>query len=245
MHLQPVTLPEDGVSVTLKLAEALGVVQGDAIEWHIYGNEGWVAGTVAAVYREPVTQGITMTRAHFASLGLPFRATGVLSAETVQQEDGVALEGVASVQSTAESVAGWDDLTEALYTMVYLLIVAAAVLSLVVLYNLGLLSFTEMEREMATLKVMGLTSGRLRNLLLTQNLWFSVIGFALGVPGGIRLIEVIVSFSGDAFDFPVSLSLPNLLISAGFTFGLSIFVNLLFSRKIRKLNMVESLKAME
>jgi putative ABC transport system permease protein len=57
--------------------------------------------------------------------------------------------------------------------MVYLLIAAAALLSDVVFYNIGLLSFTEMEREMATLKVMGLKSAKLRGLLLTQSLWFS------------------------------------------------------------------------
>jgi putative ABC transport system permease protein len=47
--------------------------------------------------------------------------------------------GVDVVQSTADNVSGWEDLTEAMYIMVYLLIAAAAVLSVVVLYNLGLL----------------------------------------------------------------------------------------------------------
>jgi putative ABC transport system permease protein len=71
------------------------------------------------------------------------------------------------------------------------------------------------------------------------------VGFILGVPAGLYLTQVIVSYSGESFDFPVKLHLLDLLISFVFTFGLSIFVNLLFSRKIRKLNMVESLKAME
>jgi putative ABC transport system permease protein len=102
-----------------------------------------------------------------------------------------------------------------------------------------------MEREMATLKVMGLKSGKLRGLLLTQNLWFSAVGFALGVPGGLWLTNIIVTFSGESFDFPISLHLLTLLISFAFTFGLSVLVNLLFSRKIRRLNMVEALKTME
>jgi putative ABC transport system permease protein len=239
--LQPTTLPSDGISFTEKFADLLGVAEGDAIEWHVYGTEGWLSGKVDAVYREPVNQGLAMTREHFESLDQTFRATGVVSAQKVSKKS----DGVESIQSTAEIVAGWDDLTEALYIMVYLLIAAAAVLSIVVLYNLGLLSFTEMEREMATLKVMGLKSGKLRGLLLTQNLWFCVIGFALGIPGGLWLTEYIVSFSGDSFDFPVTLHPDALFLCAAFTFGLSIFVNLLFSRKIRKLNMVESLKAIE
>jgi putative ABC transport system permease protein len=240
-QLRSIALPADGVSISMKIADTLGVRQGDTIEWHIYGVEGWTQSRIAAVYRAPAEQGLTMTRAHLESLGMTFRPTAILSAETAAAQ----LDGVDSVTSTAESMAGWDDLTDAMYTMVYLLIAAASVLSIVVLYNLGLLSFTEMEREMATLKVMGLKSRRLRNLLLTQNLWFSAIGFALGVPGGMQLTKVIVSMSGDSFDFPIYLHGLTLTISFVFTFGLSVLVNLLFSRKIRRLNMVESLKAME
>ena len=241
VHLNPVDLPADGISITLKTAELLGVKQGDYIEWHIYGIEKWIKSKIAAVYREPVNQGITMTRVYFESQGMTFQPTAILSAERVLEN----IEGVDSVQSTADSIAGWNDLTEAMYIMVYLLIIAAAVLSVVVLYNLGLLTFTEMEREMATLKVIGLKSGKLRGLLLTQNLWFSTVGFALGVPGGLWLTNIIVSFSGESFDFPMSPHLLTLLISFAFTFGLSVLVNLLFSRKIRRLNMVESLKAVE
>jgi putative ABC transport system permease protein len=234
-------LPDDGISLTEKFAELLGVSEGDEIEWHVYGNEGWITGKVDAIYREPVNQGITMTREHFESLGQTFHITSIVSAEKVDKK----LAGVETLQSTADISTGWDDLTEAMYIMVYLLIAAAAVLSIVVLYNLGLLSFAEMEREMATLKVLGLKSGKLRGLLFTQNLWFCIIGFLIGIPGGIKLTEVIVSFSGENFDFPVALHTDVLLISTAFTFGISIFVNLLFSRKIKNLNMVESLKAIE
>ncbi|MDR1131501.1 MAG: ABC transporter permease [Oscillospiraceae bacterium] len=238
IHLQPTELPADGVSITRKTANALGVEPGDEIEWHIYGAEGWTQSKIAAIYRDPVNQGLAMTQAHFESLGMVFCPTAILSAEKVTEK----MDGVDSVTSTADSAAGWDDLTEAMYIMVYLLIAAASVLSIVVLYNLGLLSFTEMAREMATLKVMGLKSGKLRGLLLTQNLWFSTVGFVLGVPGGLWLTHIITSFSGDEFDFPISLHPAALLISFAFTFGLSVLVNLLFSRKIRRLNMVEALK---
>ncbi|MDR1272078.1 MAG: ABC transporter permease [Clostridiales Family XIII bacterium] len=241
IDLQPMELPVDGLAITQKMANLLNVKPGDSIEWHMYGTEDWTDSEVAIVYREPVSQGIAMTREYFESLGMDFHPTAIISAEEVTGN----MDGVESIQSTADSAAGWDDLTEAMYVMIYLLIAAAAVLSVVVLYNLGLLAFTEMEREMATLKVIGLKTGKLRGLLLTQNLWFSAAGFILGVPGGLWLSNIIVSFSGDEFDFPISLHTATLLISFAFTFGLSVLVNLLFSRKIRRLNMVESLKAME
>ena len=238
---KPVSLPKDGVSITMRMADVLGVSVGDTIEWHIYGSEKWVESKIAALYRDPTAQGLTMPREVFEDLGYTFKATSIVTAESVKEH----YEGASAVLSTSEIIAGWDDLSESMMLMVYILIIGAAVLSIVVLYNLGLLSFTEMERDMATLKVMGMKTKKLRGLLLTQNMWFSVVGFALGLPCGLWLIKVMTESSGETFDFPVELTIPTLLFSFVITFGLSIFVSLLFSRKIKRLNMVESLKAME
>ncbi|MDR0886670.1 MAG: FtsX-like permease family protein [Clostridiales Family XIII bacterium] len=246
VHFKPIKLPSDGISVTAKMANLLHVEKGDVIEWKIYGSEEWHKSKILAIYREPVSQGISMGRAYLEAQDIPFKATSVLSSEDMKPQTAQPLlDGVDTVLSTADTIAGWNDLTEAMYIMVYVLILAAAVLAIVVLYNLGLLSFTEMEREMATLKVMGLKSGKLRSLLLTQSIWFSVIGFIPGIPCGIGLVILLVNSTGEAFDYPVMLHISTVLISFVFTFGISILVNLLFSRKIRKLNMVESLKAME
>ncbi|MDR2615186.1 MAG: FtsX-like permease family protein [Oscillospiraceae bacterium] len=240
--LRPMSLP-NGIALTAKMADLLGVAAGDELEWRVYGDSAWQKGIIEALCREPAAQGMTVSREHYESQGFAFSPTSVLSADIV--DAGAVIPGVASVALSSEGAEGWDDLTEAMYIMVYLLIAAAAVLSVVVLYNLGLLSFTEMERELATLKVLGFKSGRLRELLLTQNLWFSAVGFLLGVPCGLELIHVIVAFSGDSYDFPIKLTAPTLAVSFVFTFGLSALVNLLFSRKIRGLSMVESLKSAE
>jgi putative ABC transport system permease protein len=241
VNMRGMEFPKDGVSITMKMAQSLNVKQGDTIEWRVYGGDTWLESTVAAIYREPVGQGIAMSRAYYESLGLSYRPTAIITGD----EPSSLPDGVDSITLTKDSVAGWVDLTESMYIMVYLLIIAAAILAVVVLYNLGLLSFTEMERELATLKVMGFKTSALRSLLLTQNLWFSAIGFIIGVPGGLTLTRMIVAFSGDSFDFPVMLGARTLLISLAFTFGLSILVNLMFFGKIRRIDMVESLKAME
>ena len=182
-----------------------------------------------------------MPREVFEELGYTFKATSIVTAEAVSEQ----YDGVSAVLSTSQIIAGWNDLTEAMLTMVYILIAGAAILSIVVLYNLGLLSFTEKERDMATLKVMGMKTKKLRGLLLTQNIWFSVIGFLSGLPCGIWLIKVMTDSSGETFDFPIQLTVTTALFACVITFGLSIFVSLLFSKKIKRLDMVESLKTME
>ena len=238
---KPMTLPINGMSMTMKMADILGVQVGDTVQWHIYGSEKWVETRVTSLNRNPTAQGLSMARAVFEEHGYTFKATSIVTSEVVTTQ----YAGVSAILSTSQIVAGWDELTEAMMTMVFVLIAGAAVLSIVVLYNLGLLSFTEKERDMATLKVMGMKTKKLRGLLLTQNIWFSVIGFILGLPCGIWLIKVMTDSSGETFDFPVQLTISTALFSFLITFGLSVFVSLLFSKKIKHLNMVESLKTIE
>jgi len=237
----PIELPEDGISITMKLAGVLDIDIGDTVRWHIYGSDNWVETEITQLNRNPTSQGLFMSREVFEEFGYEFRATGIVTAETVTAKP----DGVSLVLSTTDIITGWDDLTQAMMTMVFVLIAGAAVLSIVVLYNLGLLSFTENERDMATLKVLGMKTKKLRGLLLTQNIWFSIIGFILGVPCGLLLIRAITDSSGETFDFPVELNAGTAIPSFVITFGLSVFVSLLFSKKIRRLNMVESLKTIE
>lgn len=65
--MEPISLPEDGVSLSAKMAETLDVKQGDTIKWHLYGDEKWIESTIAAIYRDPTTQGLMLYREHFES----------------------------------------------------------------------------------------------------------------------------------------------------------------------------------
>ena len=126
--------------------------------------------------------------------------------------------------------------------MVYVVLFVAVALAILVLYNLGILSFTEMEREIATLKVLGFKTRVLRKLLLTQNLIFTAIGFLLGIPLGFYFMNLMMSAAGDSLYYIPTLTWGNILLSAFITFSISIFVNLMFSDKIKDLDMVEALK---
>ena len=129
--------------------------------------------------------------------------------------------------------------------MVYVVTVVAVALAALVLYNLGILSFTEMEREIATLKVLGFRANVLRKLLLTQNLIFTAIGFILGIPLGFYFMTLMMNAADDSLYYIPTLTWGNILVSAAITFAISIGVNLMFSDKINDLNMVEALKDVE
>ena len=139
----------------------------------------------------------------------------------------------------------WDEMSGSIMMMVSILIFFAVLLAIVVLYNLGILSFTEIEREIATLKVLGFKTADLRKLLLTQNIIFTAIGFILGIPLGFYLMTLMMDAAGESLYYIPSLTLGNIILSGVITFTVSIVVNLLFSSKIGNLNMVEALKDLE
>lgn len=236
-----VDIKDDEVSISQKMADMLDVKVGDTVKWHIMGSDKWVKTKIDKIHADPISQGFIMSADKLEDLDLNYTPTSIVTAEHVNQS----YEGVKAASSLKDMTSSWDELTESMWLLIYILIFFASLLAIIVLYNLGLLSFTEIEREIATLKVLGFKSGFLRRLLLTQNLWFTAAGFILGLPVGYVILAIMWESSGDSFYILPSISLSNFILTAVITFALSILVNLMFSRKIKKLDMVESLKSGE
>ena len=236
-----VEIADDEVSISQKMADLLGIGVGDTVRWHIMGSDKWINTTVDKIHADPISQGFIMSKDKLEDLGLNYTPTSIVTTEHVDKNYST----IKSTSSMRDMTASWDELTESMWLLIYILIFFASLLAVVVLYNLGLLSFTEIEREIATLKVLGFKTGALRKLLLTQNVWFTAIGFVLGLPVGYYILKLMWDSSGDSFYVLPSISLMNFLITGIITFSLSILVNLMFSRKIKSLDMVESLKSGE
>lgn len=234
-------LPSDRISISYKMSELLGVKAGDRVSWHIYGQEKWVTGEIGAVYRSPVSQGITLTRELLEKSGFAFTPTAVITGRNV----GTLPEGVESKWSKSDLTKSYETMAKAMNIMVYILITGAVLLAVVVLYNLGVLSFTERLRELATLKVIGFQSKKIRHLLLTQNIWLTVTGIVPGFFLGKWLILLMLSFMGDSFDMMCIITGFNIITSTIITFVLSVLVSFVFSGKIKRIDMVSSLKGVE
>ena len=236
-----IKIEDDEVSVSQKMADMLGIGIGDTVKWHIMGSDKWIKTKIDKIHSDPTSQGFIMSADKLEDLDLNYTPTSVVTEEHVTKN----YTAIKTTNSLKDMTSSWDELTEAMWLLIYILIFFASLLAVVVLYNLGLLSFTEIEREIATLKVLGFKTNALRKLLLTQNLWFTTIGYLLGIPVGYYILKVMWESSGDSFYILPSISLMNLVITAAITFSLSILVNMMFSRKIKKLDMVESLKSAE
>ena len=231
------TLPNDGVSISQKTAEIFGLNIGDKIEWHLYGNETWINSTVDAIYGDPSVQGITISKDFAENNNISFKPTEIVTKENITDE----LEGVGSINSHKDLTNSWDKLAQTANLLIIILVIFAVILAVVVLYSLGLLGFTEVERDMATLKVLGFQLKDLRKLFVTQYLGISIIGFLIGIPTGYYVLESIRS-NTDKLYYPTNYSLTTIAISFVITIVVSAIVNLLLANKLKNIDMVKALK---
>ena len=165
-NMKKIKLPKNGVSLTQKSAELLGVNKGDNIEWRLYGEDKWINSTIDEIYADPTNQGITITQDKLESYDYNFSPTYLVTKENVNEK----INGVSSVNIFTDLQNSWDDLMESANLLVAILLIFAVVLSVVMLYSLGLLSFTEVERDLTTLKVLGFKTKSIRRLFFRSKL---------------------------------------------------------------------------
>ena len=241
LNTQPI--PEGTVALTMKQAKKLRLSEGDRVFWKTTTGSEWHESKIGLISRHPNITGITMLRKDYESAGMTFRPVMLVSKNDC--ESLVDRECVSAVHSMTDLIAAFDKMMEIMNLLVYFMVVFAVLLIVIVLYNSGNLSFNEREKEFATLKVLGFKSSAIRRLLSTQNLWLSVLGVICGLPLGRVPLQAMMDSNGDAVDWPCYIAPSTFLIAAVFVMTVSVLVSFLFSRRIRKIDMVEVLKGME
>ena len=93
--------------------------------------------------------------------------------------------------------------------------------------------------------MLGFQSQRIRRLISTQNLWLSVLGVILGTPLGSVALQAMMDSNGDAIDWPCKIHWYTYLLAAAFVMGVSVLVGFMFSKRIKRIDMVGVLKGME
>ena len=239
-----ITLKDSGVYLTEKLADQLGVQEGDTISWKIMGTDRTYKTEIAGLNRDPQSQQMTMTRQCFESLGESYRADTLYTDADLKNVPEPA--GVSKIQSIRDMEKSMTSMISTMMSLVVVLIFISVLLGCVIIYNLGILSFNEKQYQFATLKVLGYRNRIIRKIFVQQNRWLAVIAILLGLPAGYSLTAYIFGAAlGEQYDFPAHIELRSYLLAAVGTFLVSWLVNSLMARKIRKIDMVSSMKANE
>lgn len=249
-----VTLPDDGVVITEKLSELLEVSVGDPITLDDDGKR--VEARVADIAENYVSHYVYLSDGCYRELFgrapeqnemLLRYADGAGEAESdTVSADLMTMDGVDSYSYIATLRDNFTDSMEAIDYAVVIIITAAAALAFVVLYNLTNINITERVRELATLKVLGFFDREVTAYVYRENLFLTLFGIVLGLVMGrflhawmVLTVEVeLVMFGRTAPPYAYWLA-------AVLTVVFSVAVNIAAHYKLKKVDMVESLKTVE
>ena len=249
---EPLVPDESGVIITQKMAELLNLKVGDTFT---VDSDGRFTVTVAGIAEHYLAHFIYMTPAYYEQVfGEEYSSNAYLM--TFASDDQALcdeifaelmdLNGVAAATRTSSTRDTYQHSMERIDFVVVIVILSAAALAMVVLYNLSNINITERQRELATIKVLGFYDREVSAYVYRENIVLTVFGIALGIAMGhflhvwlVRSVEIELMMFGRETD-PMAY-----VWAACLTVLFSVLVNLMAHRKMKKIDMVESLKSAE
>ena len=241
-----IALPENGALICKRLAREFDVKPGDSVTVEPYGTNDSFDIAIMGI-NSSLTESISMNREYAEQIGLTeSEAYRINSVYTMTAKNDIRTDGnITSVQSKQDIIDSFDSFMEIFYFFIIALIVASVLLCLIVLYNLGVMSYMERYREMATLKVLGFRNKAIGRLLISQNLWISVVGTLLGIPAGIWALNVLMDMLAGEYEMETLVGPESILPATILNLGVAVIVGWMISRKNRRIDMVEALKGTE
>lgn len=249
----PVKLGDDGVILTEKASNILGVSKGDVLE--LNSKEKTVQVKVTDIVENYVYHNVYMSPALYADkFGDTLSFNAVLcklndTCESNQNQfatDWLTKENTLAVTFTTNINKNFKDTFDSLNIMVLVMIISAGCLAFVVLYNLTNINITERLREIATIKVLGFYNSEVANYIYRENIVLTFIGVALGLVSGIFLHKFIVMKGEvDIVMFGRAILTRSFILAGALTILFSLLVNFVMYFKLKSVSMVESLKTVE
>ena len=237
-----VKLPADGALICERLADEFNVKEGDNLTFSPFGTDKEYTVKISKIMRS-VSESIAISSDYAKEIRLPFTFDSAYT--KTQKSDITSNSSIKSIQSKQMIIDSFETFIDIFNTMIIILVLGALVLGIVVLYNLGVMSYTERYREMATLKVVGFKDKKIGQLLIGQNLWLSLVGVILGIPAGIGSLDYLLKALAGEYEMKMQISVFSVVISIALTVGMSLLVSLMVSRKNKQIDMVEALKGAE
>lgn len=252
----PHLLSDNGAIITEKLAKDLDIVPGEYINIKI-SDDQTVKIPVAAVTENYAFHYIYISKTLYANIfGTNPRynyVTANLAIDNISNEQKVQLTKdllneyeISAVAFTDQIQDSFSNILDSISFIVIILIVSAALLAFIVLYNLSIINITERIKEIATLKVLGFDDGEVSAYIFRENVILSIIGMTEGVVVGIILHKLVLFMAEvDIVMYGRDINFASYIYSLAMAFGFSMFVNIVLHKKLKKIDMVESLKSIE
>ena len=248
------SLNKENTIITEKLAKLLGVSVGDTIELY-FDDVTRYPVTIDAIAENYMFHYVYLSKEKYEKLcgEVPEYNQLYLKMSEMTEEEKESFSGEMLADDAVDSVTYVEELQEdvsvmmkAMELVIVVLIAAAGMLAFIVLYNLNNINIIERRRELATLKVLGFYDMEVANYVYRENVLLTIMGTAAGVVLGLFLHRfVIMTVEVDMMMFGRDIEWPSYVYSVFMTFVFAIWINMGMFYKLRKIDMVESLKSAE
>ena len=248
-----ITLRNDGVLINEKLAEEMGISVGDSIS--VGESDNMATVKVQGIYEQYINNYIYMTPTLYKSLyghEIKYNIMNVALGDTSEKAktlfSGKCLknEKIVAVSYIDSVLEDFRNMLDSLNMVVVVMIICAAALAFVVLYNLTSINIGERVREIATFKVLGFYNKETSAFIFIENIVLTLLGIGAGLVLGVFLTDFIVqTVEIDNIMFGREIFVSTYFYAAGLTIIFSLMVLFVMRFKIKAINMVESLKSVE
>lgn len=243
----------DSVVMTQKMADLLELSEGDTFTY-TNSDDKSAEFTLTGITENYVGSFIYMDKALYAKAFGDIEYNGYLlhsgiTGLTEQDKAAQQLqdsEYVASVEFTTQARDSYQTMLSSIGLIVYILILCAGALAIVVLYNLTNININERSRELATLRVLGYHHSEVFRYIFREIGLLSILGALVGLAAGKALHHYVIIIA-ETSDMMMGrdISWSSYLLAAGFTLAFSFLVDFLMTFKLRRIQMVESMKAVD
>lgn len=248
------SLDDSGAVLTEKMATELGVEPGDTITIRD-DAKGDLEVRISDVCENYMGHYLYMAPAVYEDVYgeapdyncIFYKTTDRITEEAERiGEEALTLQGTLSISYTTDLREQVDNMLGALDIVIVVLIISAGMLAFVVLYNLNNINITERQRELATLKVLGFYNNEISMYVYRENIVLTLFGAVFGaVLGKILHQFIIVTVEIESVMFGRNIDLSSFIYGFLLTCLFSLLVNGAMYFKLKKINMVESLKSVE
>ena len=239
----------NNVLINNKIADTLDLKVGDTLEIKNASMETTTV-RVGGIYENYIFSYIFMEKVLYESaFGEYEKNTAFISTDKSGEELGEYLTELDSITSISDLTKTKDQVNDALDCLnyiIWLIVGFCAALAFIVTFNLTNINLAERSREIATVEVLGFYPRETNSYVLRENIILSVIASILGIPLGYMFHYVVMSMVVvDSFAFKIHIAPQSYFYAVALTLVFAVLVNLFMRRQIKKIPMVESLKAVE
>ena len=249
-------LTDSGAVITQKLAKELDIDVGESIKIEV-SEENSVYVPVAAIVENYTFHYIYMSPVVYkyvfganpaynyivANLALENMEAAQKNAFAEELMDVYDISAIAYTSQIQDSL---QNILDSISLVVVIMIVCAGLLAFIVLYNLSIINITERLKEIATIKVLGFDDMEVSAYIFRENILLTVIGIVEGIISGVIVHRIVLMMADvDIITYGYNIDFSSFIYSVILAFGFSMFVNVVLHGKLKKVEMVESLKSIE